>query len=82
MQNAERMNGGAVMPYDAFRENPNPPTTVGRKWFTAAAVYVAYSVAHSIQVLGSRRASIKPWNTEVSSAWSCCFWSFSEFQRT
>lgn len=30
----------AVKPYEAFRENPRPPTTVGKKLFTAAAVYV------------------------------------------
>lgn len=30
----------AVRPYDAFRVKPRPPTTVGKKLFTAAAVYV------------------------------------------
>ena len=31
----------AVSPYDLFVPNPSPATTVGKKLFTAAAVYVA-----------------------------------------
>jgi hypothetical protein len=35
------MKGGAVNTKVRFLPKPRPPTTVGKKLFTAAAVYVA-----------------------------------------